>query len=556
MKRAASNNLNNPLKLIVWAILFASPCSLNAQETAQKTVDVKIRIVEDKSHQVTPAMVCITGDKDGLVRVPPYAIVPDTVSTTDTFYRGIEFKKDKNWVGPIRKTNGMGNDDNRSMKYELLPSIPYWKEPVMYQTSGDFTIALPEGKWHISIEHGNEFIPVQQDINVSSNEKEVTKAFSLKRWINLPQRGWYSGDVHVHHPTNKPEFKDYLLEYAKAEDVHLVNVLAMGNHLGTAFPQEGFGEKFRECRNNICLVSGQEDPRGDFGHVIGLNISHLTRDTSVYNYYDIVFKQLHLEPGAIVGYAHFALNGSRTDKGLPVFITTGQVDFVELLQFSRINTLDYYDYLNLGFHITAAAGSDFPWASTIGDVRTFVYTGSKFSPDAWFEGLKVGHTFVTNGPALFLDVDGKLPGSEINKQRGSKAKIKLKAISNPGIGKITRVAVYNNDGVVVEQLNDKKCDSVEIAIDHIINKSEWIAAIVNCDNGAVAHTSPVYMIVDGRPTWDTKKGPDVIRKQLALIYKTENEEKAKYVVDEGIVKRLETAREFYNNLLKEMNAKP
>src|SRR6478609_6706223 len=200
---------------------------LMAQENTQRKIDVRIKILEERSHQITPAMVCITGIKDGMVRVPPYAIVPDTVSTTDTFYRGIDFKKDKSWVGPIRKTNGIGNDDNRSMKYELLPSIPYWKQPVMYQTSGDFTITLPEGKWHISIEHGNEFIPVEEDINVTASEEQITKTFSLKPWIDLPQRGWYSGDVHVHHPTNKPAFKDYLLEYAKAEDVHVVNVLQM-----------------------------------------------------------------------------------------------------------------------------------------------------------------------------------------------------------------------------------------------------------------------------------------------------------------------------------------
>jgi hypothetical protein len=538
--------------LLLWSF---APGVLMAQENTQKTVNVKIRIIEETSHQITPAMVCITGSRDGLVRVPPNALVPDTVSAPDIFYTGIDFKKDKNWIGPIRKTNGMGNEDNRSTKYELLPSIPYWKEPAMYQTSGEFTIALPAGKWHIGIEHGNEFIPVDQEINLSGNEKQATKTFQLKRWIDLPHMGWYSGDVHVHHPTNKPEFKAYLLEYAKAEDVHIVNVLAMGNHLGTAFKQEGFGEKFRECRNNICLVSGQEDPRGDFGHVIGLNISHLTRDTAVYNYYDLVLKQLHLEPGAIVGYAHFALNGSRTDKGLPVFITSGQVDFVELLQFSRINTRDYYDYLNLGFHITAVAGSDFPWGSTMGEVRTFVYTGNQFSVDAWFEGLKSGHTFVSNGPALFLEVDGKLPGTEVIKSSGSSAKIKVKAISNPGIGMINRIAIYDNDGLVAEKINDGKRDSMDISLDHILNKSEWIAAVVNCDNGAVAHTTPVYMIVNGQPTWDAKRGPELIRKQIALIEKTEEEEKGKFVVDEGILKRLESAREYYNHLLKEMNAK-
>src|ERR1051326_3571260 len=184
---------------IVFLFLAGVPCVLLAQDTAPKTLDVKIRIIDASSKVVTPAMVCITGNIDGKVRVPPNATIVDSPSETKAFYSGIDYKRDKNWVGPVRMMNGLGNNENRSYVYELKPSIPYWKAPVMYQTSGDFSIALPAGKWHISIEHGNEFIPIQDDIVVSGNEKELTKTFVLKRWINLPQLGWYSGDVHVHH---------------------------------------------------------------------------------------------------------------------------------------------------------------------------------------------------------------------------------------------------------------------------------------------------------------------------------------------------------------------
>ncbi|MCK5705742.1 MAG: CehA/McbA family metallohydrolase, partial [Cyclobacteriaceae bacterium] len=398
--------------ILITSILCFQGCTLNQNKT-QESVLVKIRVLEAGTNEVTPVMVCITGIKDGKVRIPPSADIRDSVSQTNVFYKGIEFSNDKNWIGPIRKMNGLGNNDDRSYVYDSLPSIPHWEDPVVYQTSGDFSITLSPGAWKISLEHGNEFIPVKEEFTISDKDKEITKTFILQRWIDLPKRGWYSGDVHVHHPTNKPEFKEFLLEYARAEDIHLVNVLEMGHHLGTEFKQEGFGENFRTCKGNICLVSGQEDPRSTFGHIIGLNISQMERDTSTYNYYDLVFKKLHLQQGAIVGYAHFSWNGCDLPRGFPWYITTGKIDFVELLQFSKINTLDYYDYLNLGFRITAAAGSDVPWGSTLGEVRTFVYTGNTFSADAWFEGLKSGHTFVSNGPALFLDADGALPGTEI-----------------------------------------------------------------------------------------------------------------------------------------------
>jgi hypothetical protein len=542
-------------KIVLIAIFFFPGFAgrLMSQKSIEKTIRVKMRIIEEDTHQITPVMVCITNVKDTEARVPPFGDKAGAPTEIGVFLKGVEFNTDKNWVGPVRMTNGQGSNENRSSLYGILPSIPHWKEPVMYQTSGDFTIELPPGKWRISLEHGNEYIPITEEFTVSKKEKQLLKTFFLKRWINLPQRGWYSGDVHVHHPTNKPEFKKYLLEFGKAEDLHVINMLEMGHHLGTDFKVDGFGKKFRVCKENVCLVSGQEDPRTEYGHIIGLNIEYQVRDTSVYNYYDLVFKQLHLQPGALVGYAHFSWNGFH--KGFAWHLATGEIDFVELLQFLRLNTFDYYDVLNLGFKITAAAGSDFPWGSTIGEVRTFVYTGNQFSVDAWFEGLKSGHTFVSNGPALFFKVDGKLPGTEIMKAAGSKAELKVKAISNPRIGSINRIAIYNNDGLVVEKINKAKSDSVEINLEHTVNKSEWIAAVVYCDNGAVAHTTPMYMVVDGHPTWDANKGPDIIRRQLEAIQKTEDEERAKKMLDEGLIKRMNIAREFYRNLLSEMNRK-
>ncbi len=544
-------NMKRKILILVIGVSSLLSCSLLKNETPESVV-VHIQVREAENNLVTPVMVCITSLEDGKVRIPGHFGQIDSVSHTNEFYQGIEFNNDKNWIGPIRKMNGIGDNDDRSYVYASLPSIPHWKDPVAYQTSGDFSISLSPGKWRISLEHGNEYIPINEEFAVSSKEKVITKTYLLQRWINLPKLGWYSGDVHVHHPTNKPKFKDFLLNYAKAEDVHMVNVLEMGHHLGTEFKQEGFGEKSRTNDDDIWLVSGQEDPRSTFGHIIGLNVDQMVRDTSTYNYYDLILKKLHLQPGAIVGYAHFSWNGCDLPRGFPWYITTGEIDFVELLQFSKINTLDYYDYLNLGFRITAAAGSDVPWGSTLGEVRTFVYTGDDFTADSWFEGLKNGHTFVSNGPALFLDADGELPGTEIIREKGSISNLRIKAISNPAIGNIDRVAIYNNDGLVEENMNLERLDSVQIALNHRLEKSQWLAAVVYCENGAVAHTTPVYYILDGKPTWDERKAAAIIEKQLLSISAIEKETKDSEAIDQGILDRLDMARDFYKGILQQI----
>jgi len=135
--------ITNKIILAALLITFFLPGFTVAQKGIEKTTRVNIRIIEQDSRQITPAMVCITGVKDSKVRIPPDAVIPDSPSHTKAFYSGVEYKKDKNWVGPVRKMNGLGDNDDRSYVYELVPSIPYWKEPVMYQTSGDFSIDLP-----------------------------------------------------------------------------------------------------------------------------------------------------------------------------------------------------------------------------------------------------------------------------------------------------------------------------------------------------------------------------------------------------------------------------
>jgi hypothetical protein len=231
-------------------------------------------------------MVCITNANSGQIRLPPDGRVCAKPSTVQEFYSGVRFNSDPNWIGPVRKMQGKGDNDDRSYVYEERPSIPFWKEPVIYQTSGDFRIDLPAGRWRIQASHGMEFIPAGEVFEVSG-QGEIEKRLELNRWIDLPGMGWWSGDVHVHHPSTDPAHRDYLINYALAEDVHLVNLLEMGHHTGTEFHQAGFGKDFRVQRGNFALVSGQEDPRSTFGHIIGLNLQSMVRDTRTYDLYDL-----------------------------------------------------------------------------------------------------------------------------------------------------------------------------------------------------------------------------------------------------------------------------
>ena len=553
--------------LLILLSLFL-PAPVDASTTAGATT-VRFRLVDLASGKITPAMVCITGS-DGKVRLPPDGRIVDELPPVHLFYRGVRFSHHRNWIGPVRQMQGPGDNRVRATAYESRLALPYWKEPVMYQTSGDFTIDLPAGRWRIAVQHGMEYIPVVEEF--TTREKGLlSKTIELKRWIDMPKRGWWSGDVHVHHPTLEQAHREFLLHYAKAEDLHIVNLLEMGHHKGTDFKHEGFGKDYRVCREGYCLISGQEGPRSTFGHIIGLNINRMVRDTSTYDFYDLAFKGIHEQEGALVGFAHFAWEsaglpyGTGFERGFPWYVTTGELDFVELLQFSKINAMNYYEYLNLGFKLTAAGGSDVPWGSTIGEARTYVYTGPELNPeldpeldpkldiDAWFAGLKKGHSFVSNGPVLSFTVDGQLPGSEVAKAAGEKVRIVARVESHPKIGIPKVLTLVGNRGVIKEVMNPDKRTDLTLELEWEIDQSQWFVVSTVCDNNALAHTTPIYVIVDGRPAWSPERGPAVVGKQLEAIdaiakeFGGASDERSR-----GVIERLNRARRYYRELLTKM----
>ena len=514
---------------------------------------VHVRLVDGQTGKTTPAMACISNANSGEVRLPPDGRVCTKPSAVQEFVSGVKFNADPNWIGPVRKMQGKGTNNDRSYVYEDLPSLPYWQEPVVFLSSGDFFIDLPVGSWRIAASHGTEYVPVVEQLEVKDGG-ELESTLLLRRWIDLPARGWWSGDVHVHHPSQDPAQREFLMQYALAENVHVVNLLEMGHHKGTDFPQAGFGNKFRVQRGNFALVSGQEDPRSTFGHIIGLNLQAMVRDLSTYDFYDVTFRGIHAQKNTLVGYAHFAWNGCDLPRGFPWFVTTGEIDFIELLQFRMLNRLEYAEYLNLGFRLTAAAGSDTPWGSTIGEVRTFVHLGETFDVDSWFRNFKAGHTFVSNGPAIEFTVDGELPGTELARSSGGRVKVRARVLGHAGIGLPTVLRVEGPAGVLKEIKSNQGEEELAFEIEHGVDSSQWLMASAVCDNQAVANTTPVYVVVDGRPTWNPRKGPRIIEKQLAGIAKIESEfAKGDDVRSVGIRERLQKARAFYADLQEKMS---
>ena len=525
---------------------------------------LRVEIRDKGTGRVTPAMVCITSLADGNWRTPPDGRVVPPFTTTREFYTPVPWKPGQ--IGLVRLTNGEFKDnDTRSTIYEGQSVYPYWTEPAAYFVTEPFTITLPAGRWRLAVAKGIEYLPHVEQFEVAAGQKRSRRA-DLARWVDMPRQGWFSGDDHIHHPRLTPEHDAFLMSWAQAEDIHVANILRMGDIRRTYFEQARYGPESRNQQGTYALVTGQEGPRTDIseqGHTIALNIRQPARDVSRYHLYDFMFDNVHAQ-GGLAGYAHPAWASEWYRRSRPnlyptwdptINVVRGKVDFFEILQFRKLGLEDYYDFLSLGFKLTASAGSDLPWGNTIGEARVYAYTGPQFSVDAWFEALRRGRTFVTNGPMLSFSVDGAIPGDDLRVPADRTLHVRATAWAPPAIGTPKTLEIVSN-GETVRAAESKSANQRDLKLEFKLEagQSRWIAARVRSANGALAHTTPVYVNVEGA-------GPDredrrrLVAKRLKVVEFIEGRlADARFTRDyapgevEALRSRLDDARQRYARL--------
>jgi hypothetical protein len=200
--------------------------------------------------------------------------------------------------------------------------------------------------------------------------------------------------------------------------------------------------------------------------------------------------------GGVAGYAHVNRELFTVRRDMSLNIPRGKVDFAEIAEFGNVKPDLYYEFLNIGFRLAAAGGSDVPWGGTAGDARTYVHTGSsRFTPDAWLAGLRQGHTFVTLGPMLEFTVEGKLPGDEVRMRKGETIAIRARVSAGYSNRPPGRIEVVGNGDVL------RSSESGEIEFTLLAGHSLWLAARTRD-----AHTSPVYLVDPGRRRSDRPPG--------------------------------------------------
>ena len=268
----------------------------------------------------------------------------------------------------------------------------------------------------------------------------------MRRLVNLPASGWYSGDLHVHmnYGGTYRTVPAQLAFMARAEDLHVIEELIVNKEQRVPdISYFGGGAPDPVSTPSMLIVHGQEFHTSYWGHsgLLGLTKNIIlpgyaayanTPAASLYPANANVFDLAHAQ-GALTGYVHPfdempnpEDTVSRVTSELPVDVALGKVDYMEILGFSdhRSTAAIWYRLLNCGFRIPAGAGTDAMtnYASLRGPVgmnRVYVHSGAKLDHASYLRAIKAGHTFATNGPLLSLAVNGKEPGNELAFPLGS-----------------------------------------------------------------------------------------------------------------------------------------
>jgi hypothetical protein len=444
-----------------------------------------------------------------------------------------------------------------------------------FYTDGFFEMQLPPGRYTVRISKGLEYLDQQYNLDLEAG-KVVTRNFRMKRWIDMPQRGWYSADDHIH-IRRSPREDSLLMKWIQAENLNVGVFLRMGDFHSTYYEQYAWGEKGIYQKGNHLLTAGQEDPRTpELGHALGIGASDRVRYQNEYYYYDQVFDKLHAL-GGLTGYAHQAetFHGYR---GLVLDGLRNKVDLLEILQFCAdtdpLKTRHYYHLLDLGFPLTAVAGSDFPWCGNdhdsgppentarIGNVRFYTFLKSPFNYVNWKKALAAGRTFVTSGPMISLQVNDSLPGTKLQLKKRTVMRIIANAYGHSSQVPLKNLDIISNGKVIYTVTADQPGQTtthLSIDIKLPVAKGQWVATKCNAGTQQIAHSSPVYLSVDGKGFHNTetvKHYLQLSRKYLEelteeLKKRNDNPEFQSWRYSKGLEKRISEV----NNIIEELSQK-
>jgi hypothetical protein len=186
----------------------------------------------------------------------------------------------------------------------------------------------------------------------------------------------------------------------------------------------------------------------------------------------------------------------------------GKIDAVELWpvniteHFNNLRFLDWYRCLNCGYRLPAVAGTDKMGAwIPAGAYRAYARLGeNEFNFANWARAVRAGNTFMSSGPLLFFEADGRPPGGEITFRSGG-GSVEVRAEVKSTVP-VHRLDIVVNGKVVASRESASGARELTLRETLKVSGPGWIAARcaskhLSAGTRIAAHTSPVYLVVPG-----------------------------------------------------------
>lgn len=313
---------------------------------------------------------------------------------------------------------------------------------------GAFTANAPDGDLVVTVSRGPEWTRAEVPAQGGQTLQVV-----LQRLVDMPARGWYGTDFHMHSTVS--DGKQTPTQVAAICQAEGLQVAALTDHAQVAQQPEWLAQK----SDQFLPLPGEEISTA-LGHIVGVNITKLVSTDTSQGRADLerIFREVHEQGGfAIVAHPNIPsmtyrhpdlvayealeiLNGSVPPYGPPFDFVQGRKAWHAALSTGRqvavVGNSDNHDGLGTlarqllrnpeqAVQIDKRAGMlmkmvdvekvMMPWGWKglhNGTYRTYLQL-AEFTPAGVAVAVQAGRGFVTNGPLLPATLDGAVMGSEI-----------------------------------------------------------------------------------------------------------------------------------------------
>lgn len=394
----------------------------------------------------------------------------------------------------------------------------YWHDH--FVIDGSITLELRRGHYVFELERGLEYKTFQGHFEIK-HHAEDEETIELVRFADLASEGWYAGDLHIH---RKPKQIELLM---RTEGLHVAPVIswwnAMGKYQSLGVTQQG---PKRSNDNRYYDVRAGEDER-EGGALLYFQLERPLGLAKANRYFP-PSSQFLVEAK---NQANVHVDAEKPFSwDYPIWLASGRIDSVGVLNNhlwrdggvddedwgkprdrvlypaphgnGRWSESIYYHTLNAGLRIPPSAGSGSGvLPNPVGYNRVYVHCGSQLNYESWWENLRAGRVFVTNGPLLRTSVEGHPPGHLFTATDGEKLEL-LVGLTLSTRERIEYLEIIKDGRAVHHVRLDQFAKAGGQLPPVVFDESGWFlvrAVTTNQDTYRYASTGPYYVEFDEKP---------------------------------------------------------